>query len=311
MNFYIGITDNDWFNYLKARMPDEVNFWRPGAQTFSALKLGEPFLFKLHAPRNYIVGGGFFVRYTRLPLSLVWKVFEKKNGVDSFADLAKRIRVYLADQRREIADPEIGCIILGVPFFFEREDWIPAPDNWSSNIVSGKGYSTEDAIGAEIWGKVELLLNQMAIGREPIKKSASADERPAYGSEYLVRARLGQGGFRTMVIDAYQRRCAVSGEKTIPVLEAAHIKPFAESGPNAVSNGLLLRADLHILFDQGYISVTDDYDVEVSRRIREEYENGRDYYRYNGQKLAVLPHQPSELPDQGFLAWHRENLYKG
>jgi len=106
--------------------------------------------------------------------------------------------------------------------------------------------------------------------------SASADLRPAreipsgYGSPYLVRPRLGQGAFRVLVIDAYQRRCAITGERTLPVLQAAHIKPHASSGPHEVRNGLLLRADLRILFDRGYVTVTPDLRVEVSRRIRED-----------------------------------------
>lgn len=46
----------------------------------------------------------------------------------------------------------------------------------------------------------------------------------------LIRHRLGQGAFRVLVTDAYQRRCAISGEKTLPVLEAAHIRPYSQHG---------------------------------------------------------------------------------
>ena len=61
----IGVTDTDWFAFL-AQQPgiDEVNFWQPGGTgRFRALEPGEPFLFKLHAPYNYIVGGGFFAHF--------------------------------------------------------------------------------------------------------------------------------------------------------------------------------------------------------------------------------------------------------
>jgi len=71
MKFWVGVTDNDWFRFLAARLPDEVNFWRPNAtQTFRVIEPGAPFLFKLHSPLNYIVGGGFFVSHSILPLSL-------------------------------------------------------------------------------------------------------------------------------------------------------------------------------------------------------------------------------------------------
>lgn len=84
------------------------------------------------------------------------------------------------------------------------------------------------------------------------------------------------------------RQCAISGERTLPVLEAAHIKPYTQSGPHATANGLLLRSDLHKLFDTGYLTITQDHRVEVSGRIREEFENGREYYRFRGSKLLIL-----------------------
>ncbi len=71
--------------------------------------------------------------------------------------------------------------------------------------------------------------------------------------------------------DSYTRRCSVTGEKSLPVLEAAHIKSYAESGPHQTANGLLLRSDIRKLFDTGYISITEDYRIEVSKRIKEEY----------------------------------------
>ena len=60
MKIWVGVTDGDWFSYLRAHAPDEVNFWQPsGSKQFKVLQPGEPFLFKLHSPQNYIVGGGF------------------------------------------------------------------------------------------------------------------------------------------------------------------------------------------------------------------------------------------------------------
>jgi putative restriction endonuclease len=76
-----------------------------------------------------------------------------------------------------------------------------------------------------------------------------------------------------------------------------------------VANGLLLRSDLHTLFDRGYITVTDELRVEVSSRIREEFKNGREYYRHHGQQLAVVPGLQSERPSLSFLRWHNENRF--
>src|SRR5271167_1536981 len=113
--------------------------------------------------------------------------------------------------------------------------------------------------------------------QEPAVGNAEPSGR-RFGEEYLARSRLGQGAFRVLVTDAYERRCAVTGEKTLPVLEAAHIKPYALEGPHQVRNGLLLRSDLHKLFDLGYVTVTPALRLEVSSRLREEWHNGKEYY---------------------------------
>src|SRR5258705_6221366 len=114
----------------------------------------------------------------------------------------------------------------------------------------------------------------------------------------------GQGTFRVIVTDVYDRRCAITGERTLPVLEAAHIKAYSSGGPHEAENGLLLRSDLHTLFDQGYLTVdADQLKVVVSSRIREEFENGRDYYHLHGRSLR-LPHETNSLPSREYLTYH-------
>ena len=124
-------------------------------------------------------------------------------------------------------------------------------------------------------------------------------EQNRFGAEYLTRGRLGQGAFRVLVTDAYERRCAVTGEKTLPVLEAAHIKPYALQGPHRVSNGILLRSDLHKLFDLGYITVTPELKLEVSPRLKTEWQNGREYYAHHGQPLTGPTSRPGESTQSG------------
>ena len=96
-DLYVGITDYEWFRYLSA-LPgvEEVNFWQPGRQLadFRALQPGELFLFKLHAPRNFIVGGGVFARADILPVSLAWEAFGLSNGASSLLEMRKRIAFY-------------------------------------------------------------------------------------------------------------------------------------------------------------------------------------------------------------------------
>lgn len=309
MKVWVGVTDEGWFNYLRSRNPDEVNFWQPsGGREFRVLQSGEPFLFKLHSPKNYVVGGGFFVRYSSLPCSLAWEAFGEKNGVGAYAEFLARIRKYRVRsgyaEKIEL-DPVVGCNVLAQPFFFPEKAWIPVPMDWAPNIVQGKTYDTEQEVGRALWTKVEQVASALGLWQPDDVQDEPRGEAP----RYLVKGRLGQGAFRVLVTDAYQRRCAITGERTLPVLEAAHIKPYASEGPNLTQNGLLLRSDLHKLFDIGYLTVTPDYQVEVSARIKEEYQNGREYYAHHGQRLLVLPEAMEEKPSKEFLEWHNQSVF--
>ena len=95
MKFWVGVTDKAWYEHLRVLTPDEVNFWQPTPRRLAEfLEAGVPFLFKLHAPDNYVVGGGFFVRFSALPARLAWEAFEEKNGVTDYGALRKRIEQY-------------------------------------------------------------------------------------------------------------------------------------------------------------------------------------------------------------------------
>lgn len=303
MNIYVGVTDKNWYEQLKSLVTDEVNFWNPGGSPFRALQENELFLFKLHYPDNYIVGGGFFVRFSLLPPFLAWQAFGEKNGTRTFEELNERIQKYRS-RNSIVHNPQIGCTILTEPFWFNESDWLPAPE-WSPSIVRGKTFSIDTVVGGRLYNQI-----QERIPRAIINSSVVSVEDPRY-AESMTKHRLGQGAFRVVVTDAYQRRCAITGEKTLPVLEAAHIVPYSDKGPHIVTNGLLLKSDFHTLFDDGYITVTNNYHIEVSKRLREDYGNGKDYYKYHGQKLVVLPDQVQQTPDYKFLEWHNENVYLG
>jgi HNH endonuclease len=310
MRFYVGITDDDWFAYLAARSDlDEVNFWQPTAsRAFRSLEPGEPFLFKLHSPRNYIVGGGFFSLYTALPVSFAWEAFTTKNGAKSEQEMRARIARYRRGASAAPLDYRIGCIILQSPFFFRDDDWIPASD-WEPAIVQGRGYDTTDERGRAIWLQVE---DRLKFARAPsLSPSASGlAEEVRYGAAQLVLSRLGQGSFRVFVTEAYGRRCAVTHSPVLHVLEAAHIRPVADKGPNATPNGILLRQDVHTLFDRGYITVTPRYRVEVSRLIKQEFDNGQEYYSLHGSSI-FLPTEEVNRPSPELLMWHNDNVYRG
>lgn len=76
-----------------------------------------------------------------------------------------------------------------------------------------------------------------------------------------------------------------------------------------LSNGILLRSDIHTLFDDGYLTITKDFILEVSHRLREDYGNGKDDYKYHGSKLLILSDKKLQAPSPEFLAWHNEHKY--
>lgn len=304
INLVIAVTDGNWFEMLR-QQPNlaEVNFWAPSAANFRALQSGELFLFKLHAPRNVIVGGGIFAYATVLPCSLAWEAFREANGARSAPDMRARIARYRRTNPSDPSDFAIGCRILTQPFFFEERDFIPAPSSWSPNIVTYKTYNTDDTEGLAIW---EAVNDRLSSARLP----GMAEEQARYGEPSLIRPRLGQGAFRVLVTDVYKRRCAVTQERTLPALEAAHIRPYGNGGSHEARNGLLLRRDIHSLFDAGYVTVTPELRFEVSRHIKEDYQNGRHYYAMHGKPISA-PTNAVMQPDPAELHWHNEHCYRG
>ncbi len=304
MNAFVAVTDNDWFRFLSS-LPgvDEVNFWQPsGGRAFRVLQPGEPLLFKLHAPENFIAGGGFFVKWSPLPCSLAWEAFGPKNGTPSLELMRARIEHYRRVPPSPV-DYEIGCIVLTQPFFFPRDEWIPAPTDFHPNIVVGKTYSLSPPGGTWLWEAVQSRLVAMTPPAEdPVMEM--------FGKPLPVRPRLGQGSFRVLVTDTYERHCAITGEKILPVLQAAHIKPVSAGGLHDVRNGLLLRSDVHTLFDRGYMTVTPDHRARVSGALREEWHNGEHYMSLDGQEVW-MPARPDDRPRQDFLEWHSDVVFRG
>jgi len=303
MKLYVGITDRDWFQFLRTRSAAEMNFSHPrGITAFNVIGPGELFLFKLKYPENKIVGGAYLVRHTILPLNLAWEVFGESNGCVSFEVFGRKIASLRGDGEK---NPKIGCTVLTDPFYLsDAESWSP-PSDMAKNIMTGKSYDVAQGEGARLFERAKRAMYL----KHGLDEGVLRETSPRYGEEQIIKPRLGQGGFRVEVLEGYERRCSVTGEKTLPVLEAAHIQPYSEMGPHDLSNGLLLRSDWHTLFDSGYITVTNDLKIEVSRRIKEEFSNCRGKHSNPGRSLKVLPKEFSQRPAKEFLEWHQTNRY--
>jgi len=321
MNGYVGITDFDWYSFLLSRPSwEEVNFWLPSAHGLLDPAAGMPFFFKLRKEHGSpIVGFGSFSWRTRLPAWMAWDAFRQGNGAPDRLAMLERIGQL---RKNHDIDPagkyEIGCLVLAYPVFFPKDLWVQPPADWPlTGVQRGKGYDLAQGEGRRIYEECKIRaldLNRETAGEVSlIDQSTHKSPTERYGKPIFTRPRLGQGGFRVAVADVYRRQCAVSGEHSLPALEAAHIRPYAEGGVHDVQNGLFLRADIHRLFDQGFVTVTPDLQFRVSRRLREEYENGRAYYELEDRVRKAggisIPKDSANRPEQQLLEWHSSQRF--
>jgi putative restriction endonuclease len=306
---YVGVTDGTWYRFLAARLTmTEVNFWQPsGGREFHVLTPGEPFFFKTHAPHDRVVGGGFFSDSARRRVSEAWELFGDANGADSLQHMRARIGHYRRATLGPGEDPVIGCLFVRDVRFFPADATAAPPPQFSRNIVQGKSYDLADPSVAPYFG--ELLSMILGTAAELDLSQAWHRAGPIFGDPRLAPYRLGQRSFQAVVLDAYHRRCTITGTHIPPVLQAAHIRPVAAGGEHRLDNGLLLRSDVHTLFDRGYLGVDTRYRLLVSPRLREDFSNGDQFCASAGKDID-LPDRRADRPGRDFLEWHLDEVYK-
>lgn len=166
----------------------------------------------------------------------------------------------------------------------------------------------------------------MALGiTEPLRTAGGqareglvALEAPAVSEDRTVREVVSQrpvrdATFRYRVVEqAYGGRCALSGMRLVNGLgraetDAAHIRPVEAGGPDSVRNGIALSKTVHWAFDRGLVSLSNDSEILTVERGLDD--SLRRIVLPEGR--ALLPVSPHERPHPVFLAWHRENVFKG
>jgi len=309
----VANTDQRWFEHFRPtdelRFVDEVNFWRPAAQSeFRALLPGQPFFFRLKSPMNAIAGFGFFALSRTMSVSMAWDAFGEKNGDPTQERFARRLLEYRKRLDRS-PDAALTCLVLRDAVFLPQARWVSwgMSEQWSANIVSYKVYDLAAQAGQALDPLVRSLHPLPVPDLEPNFSLLTTDARTVV--EVPQFQREGQGTFRLRLLGAYHGQCAVTGEHALPVLEAAHIQRYLGPGSNHPQNGLILRSDLHRLYDAGYLAVTPDLRLEVSSRLREEFSNGKAYYAMAGRTLRV-PANEGERPSPAALRWHADNVFR-
>lgn len=288
-------TDPDWYRFLSNHTElDEINFWRPGVKSMNMTK-GTPWLFLIRGT-NEIWGCAYFSTFDYRPIGLAWDTFGLANGFDDFTTFLRKIAKLSGLAENAVGD--IGCAVLSNPEYFDTPIDYGQFGRVYGPITSFDARSPE---GGRL--RAELVQSQRRGGVSPLIPSG-------LGKAVLVVPRLGQATFRIELEKQYQMRCAITGERTRPVLDAAHIKPYSIVKEHSLSNGLLLRKDIHKLFDDGYVTVTPDRRFRVSKAIREEFENGRDYYALNGTQVRETISVDAR-PAEEYLEWHAAMRFKG
>jgi putative restriction endonuclease len=246
-----------------------------------------------------VAGYGILSYYTVMPRAVAWETFGEANGVGSFLEMRQRVTALRHSSGESDA---VGCVVLSDLVVLNESDYIAAPSDWAPHVVRGKYYDTEVGEGRRIWD--ELRVPARLPGVSALQLLPGGHSGPT-----VILPRRGQGAFRLMVMDAYDRRCAISGERTLPVLEAAHIRPFSETESHDIRNGVLLRSDIHKLYDLGYVTITPDSKFRVSPRIRDQFSNGVIYYDLH-DKPVRMPGNPESEPDRSALEWHSTKVYR-
>ena len=307
-DLYIGNTDHDWFDFCKSQGDlEEVNFWQPSRQHFKAIDIGGIFFFRRKSPINKIGGFGVLASAGEATIQTAWESLGLSNGVETKKDFIDRVRKY---KKSSTVDDQtlVGFKILVDPVFLDKEHWIDVPKDWSKNIVTGKGYY-QDAIHVKPLLELFERHKREATYRASNTPSEQGFAEIQSGFKYRQSAKLrvGQSIFRMALLSAYQNKCAITGTAVEVCLEAAHISAFSETVSHEISNGLLLRRDIHALFDSRLLSVDNENRIRLSKRLKEAPEVGDEYLQLEGKELS-MPTNPIFQPSKIRLAEHFSSL---
>ncbi len=303
---FIANTGFGWFAHFlhRAEPPDEVDFWQPSPPGFKAIPPGAPFFFRLGAPHKAIAGYGFFARYERVPAWLAWES-SAMNG--PIAEIAARIE---AIRRRSGStlltrpqDNEVGCTMISQPVFFARGDWVADHADWHPRIQGGKTIDVSPVTASA--SSPSALSARRGFGRRRSRSqtTSTASARRRSCSHASARAPSASPS------PAPTASAPPSGNHSLPALEAAHVRPYADGGAHALPNGLRC-APTSTASTTPATSPSRRTTASASATTRRRFHNGREYERFAGRAITV----PRTLPDQPnpeLLDWHAVEVFQG
>jgi len=164
------------------------------------------------------------------------------------------------------------------------------------DLPTSKSLSAEQIIQHLVQHEAEKLLSESTNGGGSTTPPDDDYRRKIHVWSQIVR-RQGQGLFRKQLLLAYQSKCCMTETSDVAVLDAAHITPYNGPSTSTVNNGLLLRTDLHTLFDLGFLGIEP---TTLSINIHESIEEP-DYRALHGKRIR-LPSSEQDRPSFEHLA---------
>ena len=288
---YLAVTDNSWFQFLREKQESLslVNFWKPSAKHINILP-GYYWYFVLKGKEPRRIGGyGKIKDYRIMPIREAWDSFGIGNGVSSLRELESKSK----------DGKSIGCLVLSECSFLPDKKQKTVEDlglNFYKTIVTFKKFPEhQHPIFTD--NSVQISDHEDNINIDDIPLNEDDARKRIYSS---IVSRQGQGKFRDSLLEAYEGKCAVTEYDAIDSLEAAHISPYMGPQTNQIKNGILLRSDIHTLFDLGKLSISSEFHVILHDDIRES-----SYKQLHG-KVISLPANKTQWPSLHELEKHRK-----
>lgn len=220
---------------------------------------------------------------------------------------SQAIKIWSTEDRLIEIDGKKNIQLKGVNLKELRKKISKAQQDKKENSKSKGGNPTkriliEAKINEDLWKNIILGFEEKTIPlTEDDVEGETEDFSPEDAKEAKekvsksVALRRGQSKFRNELLKAYENSCAVTGTLFPPILEAAHIVPYMGGKTNHITNGILLRADIHTLFDLGLLGINEHYEIIIDSSMKD-----TEYETYNGKKIR-LPKNESEKPSVAAL----------
>lgn len=263
-----------------------------------------------------------------------WIVYYEPRRPDSRANSTGGRQVYFAVARVQGLRPDPA---LNDHFYADVTDYLefdhPVPFRhgtrfYEAALDKGGGETSKGAFGRavraipnkEYHDIVQAGFATLLCAAEPDRTAQTtgvAEEPTPYEVdrpiiERLITRPFRDAAFSEAVRRAYANTCAITGLKIIngggrPEVQAAHIRPVADRGPDSVRNGLALSGTIHWMFDRGLLSVDDDYSVLLAKdRVPAALSS-----MLRPDHRLILPSRPDLRPHPEFLRYHRSTVFKG